>query len=109
MYESRPRRKEGEPIESLVGEAIELTASREGVPAGAVEDGPGERTRAGRNAGSVAGSSAGDEQAGGGLLRGLRLPWDSWDRERLSGALLAAVAVAALEALVLVTILVAAL
>ena len=109
MYESSPRRREGEPIESLVGEAIELTASREGVPAGAAEDGPGERAGAGRSAESVAGNFAAGERAGEGLLGGLRLPWDSWDRERLSGALLAAVAVAALEAVALLTVLAAAL
>lgn len=49
MYESEPRRREGEPIESLVGDAIELTASRSGSgPGTGFSDGeadPGERAK----------------------------------------------------------------
>lgn len=106
MYESKPRRREGEPIESLVGEAIKLTASRSGGGTGTGaadgEVGRGERDGGGRNL--RAGSAAGARGGWTGAVP--RLPWDGWDRDRLSAALLAAAGVATLEALVLVAILI---
>lgn len=106
MYESKSRRREGEPIESLVGDAIELTASRSGSgPGTGFADGevdPGERARDERSPrpGDAAGSRT------GGIGGFPRLPWDGWDRARLSAALLAAISAAALEALVLLVILI---
>lgn len=103
MYESRPKRKEGEPIEALVGEAIELTASRsDGTAVGVVgEPGGGPQRRP--NAGADGAVQAQDGE--GGFTR--RLPWENWERDRLRTAFSAAVAVAAVEALLLIVLLAA--
>lgn len=106
MYESKPRRREGEPIEALVGEAIELTASRSGSIAGDDAEG-GLRERAGKERGSRSGGAAGAWAWAEG--RGLTLPWDGWSEDRLRGAFLVAVVAAAVEALALIAVLIAAL
>ena len=99
MYESRPKRKEGEPIEALVGEAIELTASRsDGATAGLAGEPEG-----GPNAG--ADGAVRTQNGEGGFTR--RLPWENWERDRLRTAFSAAVAVAAVEALLLIVLLAA--
>lgn len=103
MYESRPKRKEGEPIEALVGEAIELTASRSnGTVAGVVGE-PGGGPQGGPTAGADGAVRARNGE--GGFTR--RLPWEDWERDRLRTAFSAAVAVAAVEALLLIVLLAA--
>ena len=103
MYESKPRRREGEPIELLVGEAIEMTASRSqsGADAADGEIGCGEHGGKEQN---LRADRAGD----GWMGRVPRLPWDGWDRDRLRAALLVAAAAAAVEFLALIAVLVAA-
>lgn len=105
VYESKPRRREGEPIELLVGEAIELTASRAG--SGPETDADGGEIGRGEQVGEEQGLRAGGARDGW-MGRVPRLPWDGWDRERLRAALLVAVAAAAGEALALIAVLVAA-
>lgn len=106
MYESKPRLREGEPIELLVGEAIELTASRSGSGPGTGADG-GEIGRGEHDGGEQDLRRAGASD--GWMGRVPRLPWDGWDRDRLRAALLVAVAAAAVEFLALIAVLVAAL